>query len=75
MRSWLLGFLVGASGDAVPSADGGTIGTVRKGGMLRDLFMIPEELPAWLTDEDVDFYAAEFERKGFRGCPEPLRQH
>jgi pimeloyl-ACP methyl ester carboxylesterase len=68
VRSWLLGFLVGASGDAVPSADGGTIGTVRKGGMLRDRFVIPDELPAWLTDEDVDFYAAEFERTGFRGA-------
>jgi pimeloyl-ACP methyl ester carboxylesterase len=36
--------------------------------MLRDRFVIPDELPAWLTDEDVDFYAAEFERTGFRGA-------
>ena len=27
----------------------------------------PERLPSWLTDEDVDFYAAEFARTGFRG--------
>jgi pimeloyl-ACP methyl ester carboxylesterase len=30
---------------------------------------IPEldRLPAWLTEEDIDFYAAEFARTGFRG--------
>jgi pimeloyl-ACP methyl ester carboxylesterase len=27
----------------------------------------PATLPAWLTDGDVDFYAAEFTRAGFRG--------
>jgi pimeloyl-ACP methyl ester carboxylesterase len=27
----------------------------------------PETLPSWLTEADVDFYAAEFARTGFRG--------
>ena len=27
----------------------------------------PEQLPAWLTEEDLDYYVAEFERTGFRG--------
>ena len=27
----------------------------------------PDELPAWLTEEDLDYYTAEFERTGFRG--------
>src|SRR5256884_8850453 len=27
----------------------------------------PAALPAWLTEADVDFYAAEFARSGFRG--------
>jgi len=27
----------------------------------------PDKLPAWLREEDLDFYAAEFERTGFRG--------
>jgi pimeloyl-ACP methyl ester carboxylesterase len=27
----------------------------------------PEKLPAWLTEEDLDFYVGEFERTGFRG--------
>ena len=68
VRSWLVGFYVGASGDAIAPKDGGTIGTVRKGGMLRDRFVIPDELPAWLTEADVDFYTAAFEEKGFRGA-------
>ena len=68
VRAWLLGFYIGASGDAVRPKDGGTIGTVRRGGMLRDRFVIPAELPAWLSEDDVDFYTAEFERKGFRGA-------
>lgn len=28
---------------------------------------VPPVLPKWLTDEDIDFYTAEFERTGFRG--------
>ena len=68
VRAWLVGFYVAASGDAIPPADGGTMATVRKGGMLRDRFVIPDRLPDWLTEEDVDFYAAEFERTGFRGA-------
>ncbi len=27
----------------------------------------PEKLPAWLTEADVEFFAKEFERSGFRG--------
>jgi pimeloyl-ACP methyl ester carboxylesterase len=72
VRGWLLGFYVGASGDAIRPADGGTIGTVRRGGMLRDRFVIPDKLPGWLTEDDVDFYAGEFERTGFRG---PLNRY
>jgi epoxide hydrolase A/B len=72
VRSWLVGFYVGASGDATRPADGGTIATVPKGGMLRDRFVIPDQLPAWLTEEDVEFYTAEFERSGFRG---PLNRY
>ncbi len=27
----------------------------------------PERLPEWLTEEDLDYYVAQFERSGFRG--------
>ncbi len=27
----------------------------------------PERLPSWLADADIDFYAGEFARTGFRG--------
>jgi pimeloyl-ACP methyl ester carboxylesterase len=68
VRSWLLGFFVGASGDAARPPDGGTMATVRRGGMLRDRFVLPDESPAWLSEEDLDFYTKEFEEKGFRGA-------
>lgn len=68
VRRWLLGFLVSASGDAPPPPDGKTIATVAPGGRLGDRFIIPDALPAWLSEDDVDFYAGEFERTGFRGA-------
>jgi pimeloyl-ACP methyl ester carboxylesterase len=27
----------------------------------------PEQLPAWLTEEDMDYYVAQYEQSGFRG--------
>jgi len=27
----------------------------------------PEQLPGWLSEEDLDFYAGEFRKSGFRG--------
>src|SRR5262249_28328004 len=27
----------------------------------------PEQLPAWLSQDDVDFYTAEYQRTGYRG--------
>lgn len=68
VRSWLRGFYVAASGDAPSRPDGTTIATVRRGGMLRDSFPAVDRLPPWLSEEDLDFYAAEFERTGFRGA-------
>jgi pimeloyl-ACP methyl ester carboxylesterase len=51
-----------ASGAAVPN-----IGMVpRGGGMLRGAGA-PATLPAWLNETDIDFYAGEFKRSGFRG--------
>ena len=38
----------------------------RSGGFLTRT-MDPERLPSWLTEADIDFYAGEFARAGFRG--------
>jgi pimeloyl-ACP methyl ester carboxylesterase len=67
VRSWLLGFYFTASGDA-PSPEGGaTVATIPHGARMRDRFRYPSEPLAWLTDEDLDVYVAEFERTGFTG--------
>ncbi|TFE48144.1 alpha/beta hydrolase [Streptomyces sp. ICN441] len=70
VRSWLAGFYAGASGDAKPSADGPRF-FVPPGGRLCDRF--PRgPLPPWLSEEDLDFYAGEFERGGLTG---PLNRY
>jgi pimeloyl-ACP methyl ester carboxylesterase len=38
----------------------------RQGGWLGSR-PLPASLPNWITEADIDFYAAEFERAGFRG--------
>jgi len=68
VRGWLGGFMFTASGDAPPPDPAvGTVATVAPGGQMKDRFAAMSSLPAWLTDADLDFYAAEFERSGFRG--------
>ncbi len=69
-RATIRRLLYSGSGDVPRPAgqqSGGFMGMVpRDGGMLsrtRD----PDVLPAWLTQADIDFYAAEFARSGFRG--------
>ena len=36
---------------------------------------VPDELPAWLTEADLDFYAAEFAASGMRGPLNYYRNH
>jgi pimeloyl-ACP methyl ester carboxylesterase len=55
---------VAASGDARAAAGIGMVPI--GGGMLRGAGA-PATLPAWLSDADIDFYAGEFKRSGFRG--------
>ena len=63
--------LYSASGDA-PRREGGgaaadATGLVpRQGGFLNRM-VDPASLPSWLTEADVEFYAREFARTGFRG--------
>jgi pimeloyl-ACP methyl ester carboxylesterase len=70
-RASIRRILYSGSGDVPRSAptisNPDSVGMVpRRGGFLsrtRD----PETLPAWLTEADIDFYAEEFKRAGFRG--------
>jgi len=63
--------LYSASGD-VPRKSDNTLGdrapgmVPRSGGFLTRS-IDPPTLPAWLTEADIDFYAGEFARTGFRG--------
>ncbi len=56
-------FLYFASGDAPP----GNFATKPKDSKFLDGMPEPAQLPAWLTQADLDYFTAEFERAGFRG--------
>jgi pimeloyl-ACP methyl ester carboxylesterase len=53
-------------GSALTPGAGGVGMVARDGGFLARR-EAPATLPAWITEADVDFYAAEFARTGFRG--------
>ena len=68
VRRWLLGFYWSASGDAARRRrrrDDGHRAPRRRSCV--DRFAYPDAMPAWLTDDDLDVYAGEFERTGFTG--------
>ncbi|XVS63479.1 alpha/beta fold hydrolase [Actinosynnema sp. CA-299493] len=65
-RASLLRFFNWGFGDS-PRADGPTLPVVPEGGDLSDLMPEPAELPAWLTEADIEFYTAEYARTGFTG--------
>lgn len=64
VRRWLLGFYWCASGDVV---DGPNISLVPTGTRMKDQFVYPEAMPTWLSNDDLDVYAREFEYSGFFG--------
>ena len=64
VRQWLLGFYWCASGEVVSGPD---ISRVTTGQQMRDKFVYPGTMPGWLSDEDLDVYAGEFEYSGFFG--------
>jgi len=71
VRSTIRVMLYAISGNAPDPVgsvvDRNTAGMVsREGGLLTKL-PNPEALPPWLSEADVDFYASEFARTGFRG--------
>ncbi|MEV5904004.1 alpha/beta hydrolase [Streptomyces sp. NPDC052127] len=67
VRGWLAGFYAALSADTMPAAGSPDPHFVTRGGKLRDRFPTGG-LPAWLTEADLDVYAAEFERTGLTGA-------
>ncbi|MFG2127088.1 alpha/beta fold hydrolase [Streptomyces sp. NPDC048751] len=67
VRSWLAGFYAALSADTMPAHDEPDPHFVALGGRLRDRFPAGP-LPAWLTEDDLDVYAGEFERTGLTGA-------
>ena len=62
VRRTLRMLLYSASGNAP-----GGRGRLPKTASFLDQMVDPKELPPWLTEADLDYFTAEFERTGFRG--------
>lgn len=74
-RGWLRGMYFSASGEGVLAtleAGLAPMVAVSRGGRMRDRFVEPSAPPVWMSEEDLDFYAGEFERSGFTG---PLNRY
>ncbi|SEB65818.1 Pimeloyl-ACP methyl ester carboxylesterase [Streptomyces sp. 2131.1] len=67
VRGWLAGFYAALSADTMPAEHEPDPHFVARGGRLRDRFPAAR-LPAWLSEEDLDVYAGEFERTGMTGA-------
>ncbi|WP_405935182.1 alpha/beta hydrolase [Streptomyces longwoodensis] len=67
VRGWLAGFYAALSADTMPAPGAPDPHFVARGGTLRDRF--PQgRLPGWLSEDDLDVYAGEFERTGLTGA-------
>jgi pimeloyl-ACP methyl ester carboxylesterase len=66
-RRTLRAMLIGGSGDAPARDQTAPVGMVPVGGGFLGEGVEKLRLPSWLTKADLDFYAAEFARAGFRG--------
>ena len=69
-RASIRTLLYWGSGDARSASlapGSGGVGMVRRTGGFLTAREAPATLPTWLSEADVDFYAAEFARAGFRG--------
>jgi pimeloyl-ACP methyl ester carboxylesterase len=70
-RATVRNMLYGGSGNAprlAGASAGFGIGMVPRGGGFMRGAPAPDVLPPWLTEHDIDFYAGEFRRTGFRGA-------
>lgn len=66
VRGWLAGFYTSLSGDTMPPPGTDSPFFVPAGGAMRDRFT-GGALPAWLTEEELDVYSAQFEQSGLTG--------
>ena len=74
-RATVRGMLYGGSGEgaaafraaAAHRGDAPNVGMVRRGGGMLPGPEVQLPLPPWVSEADVDIYAAEFRRSGFRG--------
>src|SRR5262249_31324340 len=67
VRATLAKILYAASGDAPrPSEAGAEVAMVPRGGGFLTRVPVPNTLPAWLSEADLDFYARAFARTGLR---------
>lgn len=67
VRGWLAGFFAALSADTMPAPGTPDPHFVGPAGTLRDRFPAGAR-PAWLTEDDLDVYAGEFERTGLTGA-------
>jgi pimeloyl-ACP methyl ester carboxylesterase len=65
VRSAIRGILYSLSGDATPEGALAMVSTGGTGALGHSV--VPQVLPNWLSDTDIDTYAAEFRVSGFRG--------
>jgi pimeloyl-ACP methyl ester carboxylesterase len=71
-RDFLRRFYYAISGDA---PDGTWPSEKPVEAKVLDGLVDPSPFPAWLSDEDLDYYVAEFQRSGFRGPLNRYRNH
>ncbi|MFJ1646440.1 alpha/beta fold hydrolase [Streptomyces sp. NPDC088258] len=69
VRGWITGLYAALSADTMPAPGEPDPHFVTRsaGGRMRDRFPAGK-LPAWLTEDDLDVYAGEFERTGLTGA-------
>jgi pimeloyl-ACP methyl ester carboxylesterase len=71
VRGFLRKFYYGISGDAPE----GSWPQKPAGATLLEGMVDPQVFPAWLPDDALDYYVAEFEKSGFRGPINRYRNH
>jgi pimeloyl-ACP methyl ester carboxylesterase len=66
VRASLLATFYSLSGDAAPNERWRY--AFEGGEKFLDSVVVPKQLPAWLSEPDLDFFTGEFKRTGFRGA-------